>query len=141
MRRVLIMSGVACGLVLGGCGPAPTRPGAGERPVEAVAPKFAGPATEVLTTPVEGLYSNTWTAALLLGSGTTRQIDVVVEGSGKTVGFTGVLSLNCELGGSQYWKAAGNFGESEKDLDAFAARIVPTEVVTRVRARHCPGAR
>ena len=89
----------------------------------------------MFTEPVEGPYFNSWSGTPLVIGG---QTDVYIHGEGKTVEFDGVLSMNCEAGGSQVWLAAGNFFEGELDSDALANRVVPAVVVTKARALYCP---
>lgn len=86
--------------------------------------------------PVEGLW-NDWHGQRVT-TDTANQPDVLITGLGKTADFTGVLSLNCEPGGGQFWKAAGHFGKPLLDAEGgLLEPVVPAIVLEKARALFC----
>lgn len=80
---------------------------------------------------LEAPYSNNWQATFL-----PRNDLALITGSGKTVDFYGVLSFNCDPGGSYDWKAAGNFGEISSNTS-----MVPKIVIARAKKAWCSGSK
>jgi len=78
-------------------------------------------------------YGNSWSGkSVLVESG---QADAYIKGVGKTVGFDGILSINCADGSGHYWKAASIWGKNAK-----ANRIketVPHDVIVNARNSFC----
>lgn len=96
----------------------------------------AGPRPLLYREPVEGLW-NDWHGQRAT-SDTANQPDVLITGLGKTADFTGVLSLNCEPGGGQFWKAAGHFGKPLLGAEgALLEPVVPGIVLEKARALFC----
>jgi hypothetical protein len=86
--------------------------------------------------PVEAFW-NDWHAQRA-GGGEASQVDVLITGLGKTADFTGVLSFNCEPGGGQFWKAAGNFGKPVLGAEGeLLEPVVPTQVLEKARGLFC----
>lgn len=84
------------------------------------------------------IYWNEWWAHPLQSHETMKkygQAELTITGEGKTVDFSGVISMNCN-NGKYYWKTATNFQTAlsgEKDLMA----VVPDQVHKNVYKLFC----
>lgn len=89
--------------------------------------------------PVE-IYWNDWTGHPLVSIDelpTKEQVDVVIYGTGKTVSFNGVVSMNCNEGGGHYWLTASQWNGQELLSKAEIAKVVPEKVIKAVREVVC----
>ncbi|MCK0128708.1 hypothetical protein [Erythrobacter sp. F6033] len=73
--------------------------------------------------PVEGVYSNFWTA-YPIRSGSSPEL--TIRGEGKTVEFSGVIQLNCE-NGKYFWHSGNLFQEPLSDEEI--RNLVPNQAV------------
>jgi len=64
-----------------------------------------------------------------------HQAEITIRGEGKTVDFSGVLSMNC-MNGKHYWVTASNFS-SQIASDEEIERLVPKEVISNVYKLYC----
>ncbi len=84
--------------------------------------------------PIEGVYQNNWWGTAV-SSGETGQINVYIQGEGKTVDFDGILSLNCENPSGYFWKTASNFETPVKKKKIM--EILPHTVLQNARTLFC----
>lgn len=72
--------------------------------------------------PVEGVYSNFWTAYLMRMDPSPH---LTVRGEGKTVEFSGVITLNCE-NGRYLWETGSDFGTpiAKAEIDDYVPQPV-----------------
>jgi hypothetical protein len=87
--------------------------------------------------PVER-YKNDWVAFPLMPRNkipTTDQADVQIKGEGKTVDFSGNLSINCGTG-KYSWKSASNFGKTLSQ-PAEVSEVVPTQALKNAQSLFC----
>ena len=81
--------------------------------------------------PVEGVYSNFWTAYLLRSDPSP---ELTIRGEGKTINFSGVIQLNCE-NGKYFWSTSSNFDKSLKREQVD--QIVPEPAVRAAKRIFC----
>ncbi len=80
-------------------------------------------------------YWNDWRAYPLASKMKEGQPELAIRGEGKTTGFIGFLSINCE-NGKFYWLAAANYHKTivkEKEI----AEIVPAQVISNATKLFC----
>ncbi len=72
--------------------------------------------------PIEGVYSNFWTGYLMRMEPSPH---LTIRGEGKTVEFSGVITLNCE-NGRYYWDNGSDFGTPipEDEIDNYVPQPV-----------------
>lgn len=92
--------------------------------------------TRLYREPVE-MYWNDWFGTLIRND--LGQAYVAIEGAGKSVGFFGIISMNCE-NGRYTWEGARWFIENAINAkgDLIDPDIVPSAVIAEVRNRYCP---
>lgn len=80
---------------------------------------------------LEGVYSNFWTAYLLRH---TPSPELTIRGEGKTIEFSGVISLNCESGG-YYWETSSDFQNPLSESET--KKVVPIQAIRAARRIFC----
>ncbi len=64
-----------------------------------------------------------------------HQAEITIRGEGKTVDFSGILSMNCK-NGRHYWVTASNFGGQISSVDKIE-KLVPEQVIKNVYKLYC----
>ncbi len=90
---------------------------------------------------IEGVYFNQWYGKSIYDIENKSYFigdpRVFIKGEGKTVGFEGVISFNCEAGGGHYWIGGREWSAMLTDQDAFD-RAVPPRVIYTAKGMFCP---
>lgn len=84
------------------------------------------------------IYWNDWWAHPLRSRehvARVRQAEVAITGEGKTVDFSGVISMNCE-NGKYFWKSASNFRRPLVDKQAIEDKV-PDQIHRNVYKLFC----
>lgn len=84
-----------------------------------------GTSVHLYTEPVEGVYSNSWSATSVNNSN-----PILVRGEGKTVDFVGLLNVDCDNAVMSNWSYATNFDEPN-------ASVVPAQAIKKIRQLFC----
>ena len=89
----------------------------------------AGQLEPVYHQPLEGVYSQNWSAQVL-GNHQGTGVAVYVVGDGKTGDFFGVISVDCQTPRYSSWLATGGF---------ISATDVPRQAIQGIRRLACGG--
>ncbi len=96
-------------------------------PPKPASAQSAGQLELVYTQPVEGVYTQGWTAQLL-GQHRGEGVAVYVVGEGKLGDFFGVVSVDCRHAEKSEWLATGGY---------LSAQRVPAGAILSVRKLAC----
>ena len=94
--------------------------------------------TFIYDEPLEGVYSNGWTAYLLMSKEALEaggQARLTIIGEGKSVEFIGNVSINCE-NGAYSWQSGNNFSDilaTEEDIK----NVVPQQAIKNAVKLFC----
>lgn len=84
------------------------------------------------------MYWNEWWAHPLGSKKTIKkygQAEITIMGEGKTVDFSGIISMNCS-NGKYYWRSVSNFGDAITD-DIEIKRLVPDQIRKNIYKLFC----
>lgn len=83
---------------------------------------------------IDRRFFNDWSGIKVSGNHSS-QVFVHVSGEGKTVGFHGILSINCNSGSGYYWETAANYKRALTEADLN--EIVPLSVIANAKHIFC----